>query len=109
MFRSLRSVAMQLDQGLAEMEELDSLLEEEEEAPVYDGPAMSGPATVEAEPQVAHLDAGHARAHAALAGSRSWRGGVSVCRWHLLLTGGVGLEASSSFALAHSWCLNPQP
>jgi len=52
MFRSLRSVAMQLDQGLAEMEELDSLDHEEDEAPPYDAPAMTGPASVEAEPQV---------------------------------------------------------
>jgi len=49
MFRSLRSVAMQLDQGLAEMEELDALLDDEDSSP-YDTPAMSGPANLEAEP-----------------------------------------------------------
>jgi hypothetical protein len=52
MFRSLRSVAMQLDQGLAEMEELDALLEDDEDSSAHDAPAMSGPANVEAEPTV---------------------------------------------------------
>jgi hypothetical protein len=42
---------MQLDQGLAEMEELDALLDDEDSSP-YDTPAMSGPANLEAEPTV---------------------------------------------------------
>ena len=63
MFRSLRSVAMQLDQGLAEMEELDSLIEDDEESnPPYHAPAMSGPASnVEAEPTVRLLVREHER------------------------------------------------
>ena len=63
MFRSLRSVAMQLDQGLLEMEELDGLLQDDDDAhsgllqdddhaPSYHTPAMTGPANVEPEPQV---------------------------------------------------------
>jgi len=62
MFRSLRSVAMQLDQGLLEMEELDGLLQDDDDAhsgllqdddhaPSYHTPAMTGPANVEPEPQ----------------------------------------------------------
>ena len=51
MFRSLRSVAMQLDQGLAEMEDLDCLLEEDED-PACNAPVTSGPANVEANTQV---------------------------------------------------------
>jgi hypothetical protein len=51
MFRSLRSLALHLHQGLAEMEELlDSNDQEEDEAPSYDAPAMTGPASVEGEP-----------------------------------------------------------
>jgi len=51
MFRSLRSVAIQLDQGLGEMEELDVLLEEDDHAEHYHTPAMTGPANIEPEPQ----------------------------------------------------------
>ena len=38
-------------QGLAEMEELDSLLCEDEDTPGCDTPAGAGPASVEADPQ----------------------------------------------------------
>jgi hypothetical protein len=63
MFRSLRSIAMQLDQGLAEMEELDGVPEEDDDAPSYDAPAMTGPANVEAEPQVCWSVSSRANVH----------------------------------------------
>ena len=65
MFRSLRSIAMQLDQGLAEMEELDGVPEEDDDAPSYDAPAMTGPANVEAEPQVCWPVSSRADVHVA--------------------------------------------
>jgi hypothetical protein len=56
MFRSLQSVAVQLHQGLAEMEELHALLDDEGDAPASDTTSMAGPASTEGE-RVPLLDA----------------------------------------------------
>lgn len=49
MFRSLRSVAVLLDQGLAEMEELHGVLDDEGDSPASDTTSMAGPASTEGE------------------------------------------------------------
>ena len=85
MFRSLRSIAMQLDQGLAEMEELDGVPEEDDDAPSYDAPAMTGPANVEAEPQVCWPVSSRADVHVA---------GIGMTRIRMICTNVMGVSVT---------------